>query len=137
MKILVATDGSEGSEKAIEFASKLAHESNSRLSIIHITPMLPAAKDEMITLLKDEIGSPKKAGKEYLASGKLIAEKFDLKPKLILKEGNPVEVILEEAGKYDMIVVGSYGKGKIDRFLLGSVSSKLICNSKIPVVVVR
>jgi nucleotide-binding universal stress UspA family protein len=107
----------------IEFASKLAHESNSRLSIIHITPMLPTTKEEMITLLKDEIGSPKKAGEKYLASGKSIAEKFDLKPKLILKEGNPVEVILEEVGKYDMIVVGSYGKGKIDRL--------------IPVVVVR
>jgi nucleotide-binding universal stress UspA family protein len=137
MRILAATDGSGGSEKAIEFASKLASESNSSLTIIHVIPHIPTTYEEIITLVKEEIGDPKKAGDKYLAKGREIAEKYGIEPDLLLREGNPVMMIKEEAKSFDLIVVGSHGKGKINESLLGSVSSKLVHISKVPVLVVR
>lgn len=137
MKILVATDGSEGSEKAIRFASKLASESNSSITLLHVIPKIETTKEEIITLLKEEIGSPEKAGKKYLEEGRKIVEEFGIKPDTKLVEGDEVDEILEEGGNYDLIVAGSYGKGKVNEFLLGSVSSKLVHKSVVPVLVVR
>lgn len=137
MKILVATDGSDGSEKAIRFASKLASESNSTVALLHVIPKIETTKEDIIILLKEEIGSPVKAGTKYLEAGRKIVEEFGIKAETKLLEGHPVEEILKEAESYDLIVAGSYGKGKVDRFLLGSVSLELVQKSKVPALVVR
>jgi nucleotide-binding universal stress UspA family protein len=53
--------------------------------------------------------------------------------------GNPKEVILAEAKKWkaDLIVVGSHGRRRFRRFLLGSVSEAVAMNAHCSVVVVR
>ena len=137
MKILVTTDGSEGSENAIRFAAKLASESNSSITLLHVIPKVKTTKEDIITLLKEEIGSPEEAGKKYLEKGSKITEKRSIKTKTKLMDGNPLEEILKEVENYDLVVTGSHGLGAIDRFLLGSVSSELVHKSKTPVLVVR
>lgn len=137
MKILIATDGSEGSENAIRFASRLASESHSGVTLLHVIPKIKTTKEDVIILLKEEIGSPVKAGTKYLEAGKKIVEEFGIKAETKLLEGHPVDEILKEAERYDLVVAGSHGKGKIDKFLLGSVSSPLVQKSKKPVLTVR
>ncbi|MBI5253039.1 MAG: universal stress protein [Euryarchaeota archaeon] len=139
MKILAATDGSNCSERAIKFASKLASESKSKITITYVVPELPLAKEEFVKFLKKQLGNGKGAGNRYLERGRKIGEKLGVKTETKLLEGNPAEEILKEAerGRYDLIVVGSYGKGGVNKFLLGSVSSKLVHLSKIPVLVVK
>lgn len=137
MKILVTTDGSEGSEKAIRFASELASESNSSITLLHVIPKIETTKEDIIILLKEEIGSPERAGTKYLETGKKIVGEFGIKVETKLLEGKEVDEILKESDNYDLIVAGSYGKGRVNEFLLGSVSSKLVHKSKIPVLVVK
>jgi nucleotide-binding universal stress UspA family protein len=137
MKILVTTDGSEGSENAIRFAAKLAAESNSSITLLHVIPKVKTTKEDIITLLKEEIGSPEKAGKKYLKEGSKAADEFGIKADTKLLDGDPLEKILKEADSHDLVVTGSQGLGAIDRFLLGSVSSELVHKSKTPVLVVR
>lgn len=137
MKILVTTDGSKGSENATRFASKLAIESDSSITLLHVIPKIGTTKEDVITLLKEEIGSPDEAGKKYLENGSKIASEFGIKADTKLLNGAPLEEILKEAENYDLVVTGSHGLGAIDRFLLGSVSSELVHNSKVPVLVVR
>lgn len=137
MKILVATDGSEGSENAIRFTSKLAIESDSSITLLHVIPKIGTTKEDIIALLKEELGSPEEAGKKYLDEGVKIAEDFDIKADTKLLDGDPLEEILKEVDNFDLIVIGSHGLGAIDRFLLGSVSSELVHKSKVPVLVVR
>ncbi len=57
----------------------------------------------------------------------------------ILLKGNPAEKILDfaENHKVDMIVIGSTGKSGTERFMLGSVSEKVVRHAKVPVLVVR
>lgn len=137
MKILIAIDGSEGSKKAIKFASNLAKESDSSVTLLHVIPKIETTKEEIIILLKEEIGSSEKAGKRYLEDGKKIAEESGIKAETKLLEGHEVEEILKESENFDLIVTGSQGKGKVDKFLLGSVSSDLVHKSKVPVLVVK
>ncbi len=137
MKILVATDGSDGSEKAIRFASKLASESNSTVALLHVIPKVSTTKEDIIILLKEEIGSPVKAGTKYLETGRKIAGEFGIKAETKLLEGHPADEILKEVEGHDLLVASSHGKGKIDRFILGSVSSELVQKSRIPVLVVK
>ncbi len=139
MRILVGTDGSSYSEKAIEFAAKLANMTSSKLAIVHVVPTVPSTKEEIIELIKEELGSPEDAGKRYLERGAEIAKKHGIKADKKLLEGYPADELLKEAaaGKYDLILVGSTGKGKINELLLGSVSSKLAHHSKTSVLIVK
>jgi nucleotide-binding universal stress UspA family protein len=72
------------------------------------------------------------SAKEVLASAGLNATE-------VVLTGNPKEVILEEAKKWnaDLIVVGSHGQRSFKRFLLGSVSEAVAMNAHCSVVVVR
>ncbi len=137
MNILVAIDGSTGAEKAVRFASKLAKDSKSSMAIISVVPHVPTTKEAIITLLKEEIGNPEKAAEKYLEKGEEIAKKYGISPAIVLTEGDPNKEIRKAAERFDLLVVGSCGKGKVDSFLLGSVSSNLVKTAKVPVLVVR
>ena len=57
----------------------------------------------------------------------------------VIKEGSPANVILDVAAEedVDLIVIGSSGKSGFDRFILGSVSDKVVNAAKCPVLVVH
>ncbi len=138
MKILVGTDGSGSSDNAIAIASDLARRMGATLLIAHVTPVMPSTKEEFITLMKEEIGSPEEAGRKYLKRGLEIAENAGVKARTKLLEGSPAEELLREAEEgYEMLVVGSHGRGKVYEFILGGVTSKVVHRSRVPVLVVR
>lgn len=138
MTLPVATDGSNSSERAVAYASKLAARMGDSLLIIHVTPTLSSTKENMIRLLKEELGSREEAGKKYLRGAVSIAEREGVKADTKLVRGSPVEEILKEADRgHELLVIGHHGKGKVHDLLLGGVASKLIHLSEIPVLVVR
>ena len=137
MKILVAIDGSECSVRAVEFAAKLASVSGSAMRVLNVVPHVKTTKEDLIILMKEELGSPEKAGKKYLDYAKEVAQKEGVTPEIILKEGNPPDVIIEESAGFDLLVVGSHGKGAFDELLMGSISRKIVHRAKIPVTVVK
>ena len=57
----------------------------------------------------------------------------------VIREGSPAKSILEVASEedVDLIVIGSSGKSGFDRFILGSVSDKVVNAAKCPVLVVH
>jgi len=57
----------------------------------------------------------------------------------VVEEGDPKDVLLEEARNWnaDAIFVGARGLGRVDRFLLGSVSSATVAHAPCTVEVVR
>ena len=137
MKILVAIDGSECSVRAVEFAAKLTSISGSAMSVLNVVPHVKTTKEDLIILMKEELGSPEKAGQKYLDHAKEVAQKEGVTPETILKEGNPPDVIIEESAGYDLLVVGSHGKGAFDELLIGSISRKVVHRAKVPVTVVK
>ena len=136
-KILVAHDGSKASEKALKKALAIAETFNSSVTIISVIPelylteLMEMDRTRIVETLteetKDMMEKIKKAPKKVKAL------------KTIIRQGNPAEEILEAAAKMkaDVIVTGSHGRHGAQRFLLGSVSSKVVDHAECDVLVVK
>ncbi len=137
--ILVAYDGSDLGEKALDSAIKLAESDGlARIHVIHVVSPLTYSYEY---LNADEINEGIRShGHEILgnAENKLSKSKND-QFKTCLLEGRPSDRILEYAQDYhcNLIVMGSRGLGSIKEFFLGSVSHDIVQRSSIPVFIVK
>ena len=125
-RILLATDGSKSATKAVRFVMEELRPDNIEIVLIHVVPFLryPELKEAGQALLDRDAGRLVKAG--YAVNE-------------VLKLGHPADEIIKVADrqKVDLIVAGAKGFGAIARFILGSVSSKLVQHSAASVLVVR
>lgn len=137
-KILIAHDGSKSSDKALKKAVEIAINFNASLTVLSVIPELYLTELSDVdrnrifnSLSKETTDAMEKIRKSL--SGKSI----DVKT--LIRQGDPAEKILETAQKMkaDLIVTGSHGKHGTKKFLLGSVSSKIVDYSKCPVMVVK
>ena len=78
-------------------------------------------------------------GDNAIQYAKQVAEDKEIDYEGVVVEGDPAHAILEFAkqNKVDLIIMGTLGKGGLERFLLGSVTSKVVRHSKISVLVVK
>ncbi|MDQ1251138.1 MAG: hypothetical protein QG646_207, partial [Euryarchaeota archaeon] len=78
-------------------------------------------------------------GDDAIQYAKKVAEDKEIDYEGVVLEGDPAHTILEfaELNIVDMIIMGSLGKGGLERFLLGSVADKVVRHSKISVLVVK
>lgn len=122
-KILVATDGSVYSQRASKFAvefSKVLNGEIIALSVAKREGNLSYAEDS-VKLVEEE------------------AKKKGVKVENLTLVGEPFLKILEVADEkeVDLIVMGCYGRTGIEKFLMGSVTERVINNSSFPVLVVK
>jgi len=135
-KILVPVDGSKYSNRALAHACNLAKKYDSRISLIYV---IDNSRVILFVSRKDYLNELKNFGKKVLGKATRMTEKREVKSKQVMKEGKPAQQILNfvKKEKHDLIVVGNKGLGSIDRFFMGSVSTKLVNNSQCPVLVVK
>lgn len=133
-RITLATDGSNASAKALEFVlAKFQPDWSTgkggrvpiHVSVIHVMPF------SNYQLLKEARNLLKQSVKKLIKAG-FAAEAVCL-------SGQPAEEIMKVASKHraDLIVMAAHGLGAIARFLLGSVSTKVVQHSSCSVLVVR
>ena len=144
MKILLAYDGSELSEKAKDYAAKMG--GGNEITVLSVDdtrvthPLGPA--DYSSALGQDTV---KKMEEKKMKAFQEAAEKAtaDLKDKGInaaprVERGHAAQTICKIAreGNYDMIVMGNRGLGGVKQLLLGSVSNHVVqCTEKTVVIV--
>jgi nucleotide-binding universal stress UspA family protein len=144
-KMLVAYDGSEASKKAIEVVLRCADKEDeitlltvvpAELSESSFTKMLLPTID-LSNVVKS--GSFKQKAKESLSKVVKEIEPEVSKVNIAVESGDPADEILISAKKYesDIIIVGYKGYGKEGRFLLGSVTDKVVRHASKSVLVVR
>lgn len=134
-RITFATDGSDASAKALAFVLTKFQPGRStgksgrvpiHVSVIHVMPFL-------------KYPELKEAGRHLVEKSvrKLIKAGFTAEP--LCQLGKPAEEIMKVASKHraDLIVMGAKGLGAIARFLLGSVSTRVVQHSSCSVLVVR
>lgn len=139
-RILIATDGSKACENVADLGVEIAKLNGAKiyaLYVIDLTPFDSILMDE--SWVKNAYERFEKIGREAICCIEESAKAAGIEAAPVLLKGNPAEKILNfaENQKVDMIVVGSTGKSGIERFMLGSVSEKVVRNSKIPVLVVH
>ena len=130
-KILLPVDGSEHSEKIIEYVKDIAKQYNSEVTILHIYSDNPIYTMSMEEELKKY---------SFAVIDKVVKElsKAHVKINSEIIRGNAKELIVEtaESGNYNLIVMGKQGAGKIRNLLIGSVSNYVIHHTRLPVFLV-
>ncbi len=136
-RILVAADGSPASQKAVSDAAALAKENKGWLIVLHVANT--GAQQASAKFWEGVRRAFLEEGQAVLKAAEQVAEGIGVPAKLRLEEGYPSERIVEiaEEESADLIVVGSRGRSKLAKMLLGSVASRVIAAAKCPVLVVR
>lgn len=143
--ILVATDGSKLSGKAVAHAIGLAAATGARLSAFYGSPPypLPIAAEgviyEPITTKQYAQASELEAKKVLDKVAKKAADAgVEFRPLHAIVD-TPWQGILEAArkAKADAVVMASHGRRGVTAVLLGSETQKVLTHSKVPVIVVR
>ena len=137
-RILVPTDGSEFARKAELHALFLAKVSGAEIIALSVSEnqfitgiSVTDEVEQLNLILKDRCEEDLKEFEEMNEDGVKISS--------IIREGSPANVILDVAVEedIDLIVIGSSGKSGFDRFILGSVSDKVVNAAKCPVLVLH
>jgi nucleotide-binding universal stress UspA family protein len=144
-RILVATDGSALSKKAVSSAIELAAVCGAQLLALKVVPRYPQAYFEgSIPLSAEEIS---RIETQWTESAQLLLAGVDkaAKAKAVSSKGVTVksdvvsDAIIAAAKKHkaDLIVMASHGRKGIKRLLLGSETQQVLTHSHIPVLVLR
>lgn len=144
-RILVTTDGSNLSKKAVTSAIQLAATCGADLIALKVVPRYPYAYFEgSIPLSAEEIGRIEKQWTESAQAQLAVIEK-SAKAKSVVVKAVTVksdfvsEAIIATAKKHkaELIVMASHGRKGIKRLLLGSETQQVLTHSHIPVLVLR
>jgi nucleotide-binding universal stress UspA family protein len=144
-KIIIAYDGSVASKRAIEMALK-SSDKDDELTLLTVIPA-ELAESSFTKMLLPTIdlssvvksGSFKERAMETLSEVVAEIENNVKKINVVVESGDPADEILMSAKKHeaDIIVLGYKGYGKEGRFLLGSVTDKVVRHAGVSVLVVR
>lgn len=137
-KILVATDGSDNSERALIEAKKYAEYLDGEVTILTIVETL-GRYTTIEYQPKDLVEELETEGQRILEDSLKIFGDFKGQVKTKLRKGNSADEILKEAkeGDYDLIVMGSRGLGTFSRAMLGSVSSRVLNHIDMDVLIIK
>ncbi len=137
MKVLVATDGSDASMKAVSRALELVERMGAKVTLMSVAYYAKDDFDEMPPSIQDKLEA------EAVAALKKAKAVFEAK-------GIPVEMVLEaglvpanniirraEEGKFDRIIMGSTGLTGLKRALMGSTAAKVVAHAPCEVTIVR
>jgi nucleotide-binding universal stress UspA family protein len=146
MKILLATDGSESAQAAVDLLEAFPFPRDSEVIVLTVIDHsvfrdkhIAASSDEHRQALEE---AEKLAGEE---AGMLLADEAARLRKAgwtvitQVRTGHPAEEIIRAAGEpgVDLVMVGSHGLAGVKRFLLGSVSEHVLKYARCSVLIVR
>jgi len=141
--ILIATDGSELAEKAVEQGLTLAKKLGSKVTAITVTePWTSAVSGEWAVAFPVEEYEKASAANANKILGRVTkqAEKIGIACELVhVKDQFAAEGIVDEAKARgcDLIVMSSHGRRGFAKFVLGSQATKVLTHSAVPMLICR
>lgn len=138
--IVVGVDGSECSRAALRFALEEARIRQAKLRIVVVWHVPLAAygagwAPPPPNLAGDVESAAKDVMEEALDLAK--AESDSIEIESVVREGQSAQILVEEAEKAEMLVIGSRGRGGFRDLMLGSVSQQCAHHARCPVTIVR
>ncbi len=139
-EVMIATDGSETSEKAAKVGIETACRSGGRITVVYVVDVfrlahlpgyaaLPGLKGKLMELMQKE-------GQKAVEYVEEQASEAGIPCQMIVAEGDPSDELLRISEKSDLLIMGSVGRTGLDKLLLGSVAEKVVRHSTIPVLLV-
>ena len=161
-KVLYATDLSESSRYAFNYAASIANKYNAELTVLHVVDESPELPKSLSSYMTDEFWEEIKKRDLEEARELMIKRKRDNvaikecvdqyceeiqaassdKPyityQIAVKIGNPVESIVDEAtkGNFDVVVIGRHGHGTLKDAVMGSTARRVLRRINIPALLI-
>ena len=141
--ILIATDGSELSNRAVEHGVNLARSVGAKVSFLTVTQpfhVFSLAVDQLEDTRPEYEKHMKERAKRILSAAGEIASATSIRfDKMHREADQPHECIISVADSHrcDLIVMGSHGRHGASAVMLGSVTMKVMAHTRRPVLVVR
>jgi nucleotide-binding universal stress UspA family protein len=135
-RILVGYDGSTHSDRALQAAFTVARSLDSRVLVVAVAqPPEPAQRFELEAVLDDA----KEHFEEHFKRIRELAKSEDVPIETEVVVGHPAEQIIHraETAKADLIILGRRGRSTFQKWILGSISEKVLRYAHCPVMVVH
>lgn len=148
MKVLLATDGSEFSERAAGSIAERPWPAGSEVRVLSAVELILPATRALLeppfidsAFIESARADAMKRSQDAIAHARQIlsATALNVSESISVLLGTPKSIILDEAARWgaDVIVLGSHGHRGVDRFLLGSVSEAVAMHARCSVEVIR
>jgi len=139
--ILIPTDGSSTSDKAIEKGLELAKLARARVTFLHVleNPLIsgyatPEAMPYAAQLYQDLRVSGEQILKEAMAKAEAAGVPATTR---LVEDTDPVKAIVEAAKEHDAVVMGTHGRRGFNRWMFGSVAEGALRRADKPFLMVR
>jgi nucleotide-binding universal stress UspA family protein len=138
-RILVPTDGSTEAERVLDHAVDLAMTHDASLHAVYVMNTTSFTGLPMETAWEGIDDVLRQEGSAALETVRESAERSGIEIDCSLLEGSPAREIVRYADEQDcdLVVMGTHGRGGINRLLLGSVAEQVVRTSPVPVLTVR
>ena len=144
-RIMVATDGSHLSQKAVDSAIEMAVQFKAELLAVNVVPHYIQTYFEGSFAVSDV--DSKKIEEQWVQTAQKVLDKVEVQAKAkgvvtgtkVVKSDDIAHGLMDQANHYkaDLIVMASHGRKGIKRLLLGSETLAVLTHVKIPVLVLR
>ncbi len=140
MKILVPVDGSPFTKRMLAYLA--AHDEwlggAHSYTVLNVVPPVPPRVAAVLdkSVLKSHYADESEKVFKPIRS---FFDKQKIRAEFVAKVGPAADTIADIAtkGKYDLLMMGSHGHGLLGNLVLGSVTTKVMANCEIPVLIVR
>lgn len=134
--ILLPFDGSDGAAEVLHHASEIAHWADATIYLLYVAD----TTRNSVTVVEDHtVDVLERQGEEIIEEAEKTLETLGNEYETDIVQGNPAPTIVEYADQYDqdMVVMPTHARDGIERYLVGSVSEKVVRLSSVPVLSVR
>jgi len=134
--ILLPFDGSDGAAEALHHAAEIAHWAD---ATIHVLFVADTTRDSVTTVGTQVVDALVQKGEDVVEEAARTLRTLGANHDSDVVQGNPAPTIVEYAERYDhdLVVMPTHGREGMSRYLLGSVTEKVVRLSSVPVLTVR
>jgi len=134
--VLVPFDGSEGAGAVLDHASELAHWADATIQVLYVAD---TTRDSVTVVEGETVDALVQEGEDVVDEAAKTLETLGVAYETDVVQGNPAPTIVEYAERYDqdLVVMPTHGREGLSRYLIGSVSEKVVRLSSVPVLTVR
>ncbi|WP_411964726.1 universal stress protein [Haloferax sp. YSMS24] len=135
--ILVPVDGSAPSELAVEQATNLAKTLGATVHVLYVVDerVLHATQLDAGGLVR----AYEEEGEKIVSEEAEVAQAADVDVVTAVEHGSPHRAILRYADEHDvdLIVMGTHGRRGLERYLIGSVTERVLRMTDVPILTIR
>jgi nucleotide-binding universal stress UspA family protein len=134
--ILLPFDGSEDAAEVLHHAAEIAHWADATIRVLYVAD---TARESVTVVEGGTVDVLERKGQDIVEEAARTLETLGVSHRTDAVQGNPAPTIAEYAAEYDhdLVVMPTHGREGLSRYLVGSVSEKVVRLSSVPVLSVR